>query len=279
MTTLDQKARASRLLALHAGPNILVLPNAWDAVSARVLEEVGFAAIGTTSSGVAAALGYPDGQRMPREVMLEGVERIIRAVQCPVSVDIEAGYGRSIEDILKTVRRLIELGAAGINIEDSAHEGKQALVDPPYQVELLGALRWEANCLDTPLVINARVDAFLLADGDHAGAFDGAVARAAAYCQAGADCVFPITLSDAGLIERFTQAMGKPVNILAGPNTPSIPELAGLGARRVSFGSNLLRAALGRLRLLAQELHSQGSFTNMAPMLSGADLHRLTDPR
>jgi 2-methylisocitrate lyase-like PEP mutase family enzyme len=277
MHTLDRREQAARLRALHAGPALLVLPNAWDRLSARLFEDAGFAAIATTSSGVAAALGAPDGQQISREQFLAATRAIVGAVRCPVTVDMEAGYGASIDDILQTVRALIDLGAVGINIEDSSVAGTKTLVEIAYQTDLLGAIRRLADEMGLPLVINARVDAFLRAAGNHAAVFDEAVARARAYRQAGADCIYPITLSDAGLIERFAQAVPAPINILAGPQTPTLPELARLGVRRVTFASSLLRAALGQLRLVAQELQSQGTYSHMAPLLSSADLKRLVE--
>lgn len=277
MSASDRQEQAARLRSLHAGPALLVLPNAWDILSARLFEDAGFAAIATTSSGVAAALGAADGQEISREQFLAATRAIVSAVRCPVTADMEAGYGASIDDILQTVRAVIEVGVVGINIEDSSSAGTKALVEVAYQTDLLGAIRRLADELGLPLVINARVDAFLLAGGNHAAAFDEAVTRARAYRQAGADCVYPITLSDAGLIERFVQAVPAPVNILAGPNTLTLPDLARLGVRRVSFASGLLRAALGKLRLVAQELQGQGTYSQMAAMLSGADLKRLVE--
>ncbi len=272
--TPTQQEKADQLRALHAGLSLLVLPNAWDAASARLFEQAGFPAIATTSSGVAATLGYPDGQHISRALLVEQTARIVGAVSCPVSADIEAGYGASVEEVLQTVRLILETGVVGINIEDSARGPQHALVDVGYQVELLHAIRQLGASLGVPLVINARVDAFLLTR-DHAGAFDEAVARARAYHQAGADCVFPIMLSDARLIERFVQAVSAPVNILAGPHTPTLPDLARLGVRRVTFGGGLLRAALGHLRQVVQELREQGTYTHMADLLPAAEFRAL----
>lgn len=260
-----QQARAAQLREWHRQPPILVLPNAWDAASARVLEQVGFLAVATTSSGIAAAAGYPDGERMDRDLMLAAIRRIAAAVACPVTADIEAGYGDTVEARLDTIRQVVAAGAVGINIEDSTPGAAPALVDIPAQVALIQAIRAAAtNEWRIPLVVNARVDVYLHGTGDAAQWFAEAVRRATAYREAGADCVFPIGLSDAATIAELVRAVGGPLNILAGPQTPPIAELARLGVARVSVGGGLARVALGALRRAADELLRQGTFTSMA---------------
>jgi len=197
-------------------------------------------------------------------------------VECPITVDIEAGFGSSIEEVLQTVRAIIAAGAVGINIEDSTKGQERALVDISEQVELLKAIQEMASSMDVPLVVNARTDVFLLAAGDPHSRFEQAAQRANAYRQAGADCLFPIGVSNAGTIASLVQAINGPVNILAGFSTPSIAELAQLGVARVSFGSGPMRAVLARLRRIAHELREQGTFTSMTEeMLSGAELKAL----
>src|SRR5574340_833481 len=200
MVSLEQKERAAQFLRLHSGPDLLVLPNAWDAASAAVIAQVGFPAIATTSSGVAASLGYPDGEQISRDMLIEVVVRITHVVSCPVTVDIESGFGKSREEVLATIRAIIEAGAVGINIEDSTKGKERGLVAPLEQAELLRAIRELANSLDFPLVINARTDIYLLQAGDALSRFEQAVERARAYQEAGADCFFPIGLSDAQTI-------------------------------------------------------------------------------
>src|SRR5260370_28017992 len=148
MATLNQKNKAVQFRQLHSGPNILVLPNAWDAASARIFEQAGFPAIATTSSGVAASLGYPDGQRMSRDMMVEATARIVKAVNCPVSADTEAGYGDTTEDELQTIKDIIDIGAVGINIEDSTRGQDRSLVEVSSQVELLKVIRETALSMD-----------------------------------------------------------------------------------------------------------------------------------
>ncbi len=276
MASRTQKDKAVQFRQLHYGPQILVLPNAWDAASARLLEQAGFPAIATTSSGVAASLGYPDGQRISRGMMIENVAHMARVVECPITVDIEAGFGNSIAEVLQTVEAIIAAGAVGINIEDSTKQQEKSLVDVSFQVELLKAISEMALSMDIPLVVNARTDVFLLAIGDPADRFEHAEQRANAYRQAGADCIFPIGVSDASAIAGLVKAIPGPINILAGPTTLSIPELAQLGVARVSFGSGLMRATLARLRRIAHELLEHGTYTSMAEeMLSGKELRSL----
>src|SRR5712692_9154415 len=215
-----QKDKAVQFRHFHSGPPMLVLPNAWDAASARIIEQAGFRAIATTSSGVAASLGYADGQRISRDMLVEVVARMTRVVACPLSVDLEAGYGDTIEEVLQTVKAVIAAGAVGINIEDSTKGQEKSLVDISFQVELLKAIREMASSLDMPLVINARTDVFLLPTGDPTSRFEQAVLRANAYRQAGADCLFPIGVSDANTIASLVQAINGPVNILAGSSSP-----------------------------------------------------------
>lgn len=276
MTSTTQKTKAIQFRQLHSGSPILVLPNAWDAASARIFEQAGFPAIATTSSGVAASLGYPDGQYISRDMLLEVVRHITRVVACPITVDMEAGYGDTIEEVLQTVRATIEAGAVGINIEDSTKGQGRRLVDISYQVELLKAIQQLSSSMDMPLVINARTDVYLLPSGDPASRLEQAVQRGNAYLQAGADCFFPIGAGDAQTIGDLTRAIKGPINILAGPATPSISELTKLGVARVSFGSGQMRAVLGHLKRIAHELLEQGTYTSMADeMMSNAELRSL----
>jgi 2-methylisocitrate lyase-like PEP mutase family enzyme len=251
--------KAVRLRTLHHGPPILVLPNAWDAASARVIEQAGFSAIATTSAGVAFSLGYPDGQRIGRDEMLAAIRRIAAAVRVPVTADIEAGYGEAPESVAETIRGVLDAGAAGVNLEDSwERDGGRVLADLALQEERIRAAREAAQAAGVSLVINARTDVFLYGLGDEAEA----IRRLNAYLRAGADCAFPILVSDPPLIARLVEAIQGPVNIFAGPGAPSIPDLERLGVARVSFGSALSRAALGLTRRIADELKSTGTYAS-----------------
>lgn len=276
MNTATQRDKAEDFRKRHHGPGLLVLPNAWDAASARVLELAGFPAIATTSSGVATALGSRDGQRISRDLLVETTARITRVVNCPVSADIEAGYGDSLPDVLQTVRAIIGTGAIGINIEDSLIHQPDTLTDLSYQVELIRALRALAGEVGVPFVINARVDVYLHAIGAPETRFAHTVQRANAYLQAGADCVYPIGALDRETIAGLVQAISGPVNIMGGPPQPTLPELEALGVARVSLAGGLMRAALGRLRTIARELRETGTYDALREdALSSAEFRSL----
>lgn len=263
MDAAEQRERAERFRRLHdrrQGAPMLVLPNVWDAASARVIELAGFPAIATTSSGMAAALGYPDGQRMQRQTMLDAIARITRVVSCPVSADFEAGYGDSLAERVASVREVIATGVVGVNIEDSLMGQPSKLAETPAQVELIAALRALAHEMDIPFVINARVDIFLRGVGAPEERFEQAVERANAYLRAGADCAYPIGWLDAETIGRLVAAISGPINIMGGAQSPTLPELAQLGVARVSLAGGVMRAALGRIRAIARELLATGGY-------------------
>lgn len=247
-----QSDKAARFAALHRGPKILVLPNAWDAASARVIEQAGFPAVATTSAGIAISLGYPDGQRITRDEMVAAVRRIAAAVEVPVTADIEAGYGETPEAVAETVRQVVAAGAVGVNLEDSWERGgHRTLAETALQEERIRA----ACSAGGPLVVNARTDVFLYRLGE----FDDAVRRLNAYLRAGAQCAYPIGVRDPPLIARLVEAIEGPVNILAGPGSPSTGELERLGVVRASYGSALMRAALGLTRRIAREIAATGT--------------------
>jgi 2-methylisocitrate lyase-like PEP mutase family enzyme len=243
---------AERLRALHAGPNPLVLPNAWDVVSALAVERAGAAAVATTSSGVAAAVGYPDGEAMPVGEMLDAVRRIAAAVDIPVTADLEAGYGLPADEL---VRRLLDVGAVGLNLEDTVRQGGTPLLGPMEpQVERIAAIRAAARAVAVPLVLNARIDVFLRGDAPLADRVEEGIRRAQGYRQAGADCVYPIWLVDPDGIARFVRETGAPVNVLLRPGSPSLADLAFLGVRRISVGGGLARHADAYVEELARRL-------------------------
>jgi 2-methylisocitrate lyase-like PEP mutase family enzyme len=252
-----QAAKAKLLHSLHHGPGILVLPNAWDCASARIFELAGFPAVATTSAGVAFAYGYPDGQRIPADEMLEAVHRIARSVSVPVTADLEAGYG----DVAETTARLIASGAVGLNLED--REG-DSLVDIDTQVKRIETVRRVGHELGVRAVINARTDLYLAQIGDPSTRFDHACERLLAYAEAGADCLFIPGIIDEELIRRFTGTLRFPVNILAVPGAPSIERLEACGVSRVSVGSGIARAAMGITRKCAEELKNAGTYGAMA---------------
>lgn len=276
MNYQKQQERAAQFCQLHHDASPLVLPNVWDAASARIIEQAGFPAIATTSSGVATALGYSDGQHISRDMLIEALARITRVVDCPVTADVEAGYGNSIDEVLQTVKAVIETGVVGINIEDSLKQQENALVDLSYQVELIQALRELANALGVPFVINARVDVFLLAIGEPESRFEHAVQRANAYLQAGADCVYPIGFLERSTITDLVRVINGPINVLGGSPDLPLPELAQLGVARVSLAGRLMLSVLGHMRTIARELLEHGTYTSLhAEVLSSTEFRSL----
>lgn len=254
---------------------VLVLPNAWDVVSARIFEDAGFPAIATTSAGIAFSLGYPDGQRISREEMIARIGRIARAVKVPVTANVEWGYGSTPEDVAQTTRELIEAGAVGMNLEDASGRADQPLASLEHAIEKIRAAREAAAALRMPIVVNARTDIYLLAGGNPDADFQEAVRRLVAFRDAGADCVFAPGLKDAETIDRLVKAVMCPLNILAVPGTLPIAEFERLGVSRVSVGSGFMRATLGLLRRAAEELKSAGTYSALADGVPYADVNKM----
>jgi 2-methylisocitrate lyase-like PEP mutase family enzyme len=252
-----QAKKAALLKKLHHGPNILILANAWDAISARIVEEIGFPAVATTSAGVAATLGYPDGQRVSREEMLQVVARIARAVQVPVTADMEAGYGTSAEEMADAALALIEAGAVGLNLEDVTGDDESSQVALELQIEKILAIREASASAGVPLVINARTDVYLMPIGPAETRFERTVERLGAYAKAGADCVFAPAVKDPETIAKLVKAVEAPLNILLMPGAPNLNELEKLGVARASIGSGLMRATLGTARKLAKMMYER----------------------
>lgn len=236
---------ADVLLAAHHAPTPLVLPNAWDVASARIVEAAGFHAIATSSHAVAEVLGGADDDSNDPDVVLPFLARIAAAVRVPVTADVEAGYRLSPDEL---VERLLDAGIVGCNLEDSDHHGDGVLVDADRQAARLAAVRAAADAAGVHLVINARVDSVLRKVGDDDVQLDDAIRRGTAYLAAGADCVYPIMLVDPARIRRFTAAVPGPVNVIARAGGPRPDELAHLGVRRISFGGGLHRVVLDHLR-------------------------------
>lgn len=255
----DMTDKAEQLRALHKPPPILVLPNAWDAATARVFEQAGFRAIATTSAGVAASLGYPDGGAVPTREMIEAVARIARAVQVPVTADIEYAYGATPAAVAETVLRVIAAGAVGINIEDYM-PGATDLQAIDLQSAKIAAIVKAASTAGVRVVVNARTDVFLREVGDPPGRPAIAIERGRAFLAAGADCVFVPGVTDAATIRALVEGIGGPVNILAVAGTPPIAELERFGVARVSVGSGPMRASLALVRDIAEELRARGTY-------------------
>ena len=244
----DLQSRCDLLRSLHRPGDPLLLPNAWDVATARAVVAAGFPVVATTSGGVAAALGYADHEGAPGDEMLAAAARIAGGVEVPVTVDAEAGYGMEPAELVTELRGM---GAAGCNLEDSDYAAG-GLRDLDRHAEWLRMVRQAASDNGYPLVINARIDVFLgpLLAGAGPGTQDElvpeALRRANAYLEAGVDCVFPIVLWETDALRRFTSEARGPVNVVRLPQAPSVAELAALGVARVSWGTLLFGAAMGR---------------------------------
>ena len=273
---MQQARQAARFRALHAR-RPLVLPNAWDAASARIIELAGAPAIATTSAAVAWTFGRPDGQRLTRDEMLGVVRQIVATVAVPVTADVESGYGAgTAEDVAETIRGAIGAGAAGVNLEDS-RGGDRPLFSVGEQVERLAAARTAVREAGTDLVINARTDVFLAAVGTPAQCLEQAVRRGNAYLAAGADCVFVPGVIDAATIEALAASIAGPVNILMKPGTPTVAELARLGVVRISLGPYVAQAALETARRVATEVLERGTCESLMDTPSFAEVNRIFD--
>lgn len=265
MTEIDprQLEQARAFKAMHEAGGLL-LPNAWDPMSARVFARAGFAAVGTTSGGIAWARGFADGERIGRERMLAEVARIVAVAGVPVSADLEAGYGSEPEDVALTVRGAIAAGAVGVNLEDGTGSSATPLFDPPTQAARLRAAREEASRIGIPLVLNARIDTYLVGAG--AGAtepkalFAETCRRAAAYLAAGADAIFVPGVVDPETVAALVRAIPAPLNVMASPGAPPAADLFALGVVRVSIGGAAALAALGLIKEIARELREAGTY-------------------
>lgn len=267
MSARPNPDKAADLLALHSGPGF-VLPNAWDAGSARILEQVGFPAIATTSAGIAWACGVPDGGTLDRDTMLGHIARIVDAVGVPVTADLEAGYGASADDVGYTVARTVELGAVGGNIEDAV-DGRLLAVDEA--ADRIAAAR--AAAPPGTFVLNARTDTYFAGTGGDV--FAATVERATRYVEAGADCIFVPGIVDEDTIHRLAAAIPGPLNVVAGlANTISVPRLIALGVQRVSLGGSLARAAMSTLERAGHELLEAGTLGFLDDAISYADVQR-----
>jgi 2-methylisocitrate lyase-like PEP mutase family enzyme len=245
----DLAEQAEHLRQLHHGPGVLVLPNAWDAASARAFEAAGFPAVATTSAGVVEALGHADGEQAPVDEVLAALARICGAVSVPVTADLEAGYGL---DPAALVDGLLDAGAVGCNLEDTDHRGGGPLVDAETQADRLAAVKETARRRGVDVVLNARIDVHLRAVGPEELRLDEAVRRGRRYREAGADCLYPIGVADEPTIAAMVEGTEAPLNVYLRRGAPSVSRLAELGVARATFGSGLMRAAVAHARELAE---------------------------
>jgi 2-methylisocitrate lyase-like PEP mutase family enzyme len=286
MQPTSQADKAASFRRLHDRTRILVLPNAWDVASARLVEDAGAKVVATTSAGVAWSLGAPDGDLLARDAVLALIARVVAAVNVPVSADIENGFADTPEGVAETVEGVLAAGAVGINIEDTVVDhgaasggggGAQRLRPIAEQAERIAAARQAADSRSAPvaLYINARIDTYLRPDIDPSGRLDETLARADAFVAAGASGVFVPGVADPAIVSALVKGIDAPLNILAGPGSPSISELAALGVARVSLGSSIAVAAYDLTRRAALEALSEGTYQAINGALTYGELNGL----
>ncbi len=272
MVSQSQKDKAELFLQMHHGPDILVLANSWDVGSSRLVEACGYKAVATTSMGIAASLGYPDAGVMRLAELLPVVSAIVGAVQVPVTADIEAGYGDTTDDVVSSVKAMIDTGIVGINIEDSVSLSPK-LTDETEFSERIAAIRELSDALGLHLVINARTDAFCTTSDPTDEKLAESIRRGNSYAEAGADCVFVQPVWERQLISTLVKEIDAPLNILANPGIgggmpPSVSELQELGVARVSLGSGVMKATLALVKKVADELLGQGTYDNLQEVMT-----------
>ena len=275
MITGGQKARAQTFLALQTNGELLILPNIWNPIGARVLEHQGYPAVATASASIAESLGYEDGERIRLETMLEVLFRISRSVNVPVTADIEAGYADTVATLKENILRVMETGVVGINLEDSLVEGGP-LRSEAEQCERIAAVREVASSHELYLVINARVDSFLSDSfNSREERIEQAVARAKVYVEAGADCIYPIGPGDRETLSQLRERIPAPINVFASPKALPLTDLHQLGINRVSFGPQIFRSCLSKFVSITAELKSLGNYECFAEgSLTGKDVSK-----
>jgi 2-methylisocitrate lyase-like PEP mutase family enzyme len=270
-------ARSQKLRELVRAPKILVMPGAYDVLSALLFEQLGFQAIQGTSGGIAAVLGYPDGEVMSRDQTVAATGQIAAAVSVPVNADAEKGYGDA-SQIGETVRALIAVGCAGMNLEDGAPHQKnepRRLLDLNEQLEKIAAVMETKRSLSSEFFLNARIDSFVVITDDPKKALSESIRRGNAYAEAGADCIFYMNVVSRDTIAQVVKEVKAPVSILARPENPGVAELQTLGVARVSYGAAFTRAAISAVRRLAMEIRESGTITTLKDAISSPEMAAL----
>jgi 2-methylisocitrate lyase-like PEP mutase family enzyme len=272
MVSNSQKEKAELFLKFHQDKEILVLLNSWDIGSSKLIEASGYKAIATTSMGIAASLGYPDCQVIQLSEMIEAITGIVNNVQSPVTVDIEAGYGNDLNEIIDSVKKIIATGIVGINIEDSI-DLSPILTDEMEFCERISAIRALSESLGFHLVINARTDSFYTSTGSPREKLSESIRRGNKYREAGADCIFIQPVWEKEMISALVNEIDAPINILSNPGIgagipPSVSELQDLGVSRLSLGSGLMKATLALIKKVADELSEKGTYNILLDALT-----------
>jgi 2-methylisocitrate lyase-like PEP mutase family enzyme len=269
-----QSEKAAIFRAQHLSGKLVILPNIWDVVGAKLMQVIGYPSVATASVATAMANGYSDGQKIPFQQLLNIVKNISEAVTIPLTVDIERGFAGNLAQLKENIRLLIMHGAVGINIEDSLpeHSGFESI---EYQCRKIEAIREAGILFGVPIFINARTDIFLLKVTDRA--MEQATERARAYKSAGADCIYPITIGSYEDISRFSEATSMPVNVNLHTSISDIRKLESIGVARISLGPQLLNHALSTMKQVSEDLLKFDSATFFSrQLLSREFMDRLT---
>jgi 2-methylisocitrate lyase-like PEP mutase family enzyme len=252
--------KANQFLSLHKSEKILLLPNIWDPIGARILEAKGFPAVATASATISTSLGYKDGEKIKFSSHLEIIKRIAESVEIPVTADIESGYASDISELKENIKMLIDAGAVGINIEDSV--GKEGVLrNVGEQADRISTVRETAESRGIHLVINARTDCFLgKPEKSIKELIDEAIKRAKEYIKAGADCFYPVGILDLETVKILRKEIKSPINILGSAKSVPLKTLQEIGINRVSFGPFIFRSLLKKFSDIVDEIAALGSY-------------------
>ncbi len=275
MNTSEQRKLAEDFRKLHRAPPILLLPNSWDPMSARIFEAAGFPAAATTSGGLAWALGYQDGEKAPWPEVVAATHRIAEAIRVPLTADIETGYGATPDALARSVTEIIGAGAVGVNLEDGTPNPQEPVRTIDDAAARIRAARAAASAAGVPVVINARVDLYLKHVGDEATRFTETVRRAEAYLAAGADCIFVFAVADIDLIKKLTAAIKAPVNVVGRAGGPGLKALEAAGVARVSIASGASMVVMSTIQRIAEELHQKGEFDILKASITRVEAQKL----
>ena len=275
MNTSEQRKLAEDFRKLHRAPPILLLPNSWDPMSARIFEAAGFPAAATTSGGLAWALGYQDGEKAPWPEVVAATHRIAEAIRVPLTADIETGYGATPDALARSVTDIIGAGAVGVNLEDGTPNPQEPVRTIDDAAARIRAARAAASAAGVPVVINARVDLYLKHVGDEATRFTETVRRAEAYLAAGADCIFVFAVADIDLIKKLTAAIKAPVNVVGRAGGPGLEALEAAGVARVSIASGASMVVMSTIQRIAEELHQKGEFDILKASITRVEAQKL----
>jgi 2-methylisocitrate lyase-like PEP mutase family enzyme len=275
VNTSEQRKLAEDFRKLHRAPPILLLPNSWDPMSARIFEAAGFPAAATTSGGLAWALGYQDGEKAPWPEVVAATHRIAEAIRVPLTADIETGYGATPDALARSVTEIIGAGAVGVNLEDGTPNPQEPVRTIDDAAARIRAARAAASAAGVPIVINARVDLYLKHVGDEATRFTETVRRAEAYLAAGADCIFVFAVADIDLIKKLTAAIKAPVNVVGRAGGPGLKALEAAGVARVSIASGASMVVMSTIQRIAEELHQKGEFDILKASITRVEAQKL----